>query len=285
MIASGGLMNVKIITDSSSLYTIEGGRAAGIEAIPLCVSIGDCHERDLQIDMAEFYKKIEAGQIPTSSQPPIGEVVEAYEQYEGRPIINISMADGLSGTYQSACSAKQMAKNQEDIAVFNSKTLCGPHKYLVEKAQRMAEEGHSREVILAWLETAAEKTESFLIPQDFSFLKRGGRLTPVAAAIGSLLKLKPILQLTKDGKRLDKFGIKRTMSSAVESIMKHLEGKNLGSGHCMYISHGDAFKDASCIKELFHKAYPELEVEILELSAAFVTQGGPRCVAIQYIER
>ena len=79
---------VKIITDSSTLYTMQEGRDAGIESIPLCVSIGDSHGRDLQMDMQDFYRRIEEGQIPTSSQPPIGGVLDAYEQYKGRPILS-----------------------------------------------------------------------------------------------------------------------------------------------------------------------------------------------------
>lgn len=273
---------VKIITDSSSLYTIEEGREAGVESVPLCVSIGDCHLRDLQVDMEEFYGKIEKGQIPTSSQPPIGDVLDVYQAYAGQPIINISMADGLSGTYQSACSARGMAENKEDITVFNCKTLCGPHRYMVDCAQKMAEEGKEKQEILDWLEAAAEETESFLIPQDFAFLRRGGRLTPVAAAFGSLLKLKPVLKLTDDGKRLDKFIVKRTMSSAVSGILKYLQGR-LSENHILYISHADAKEDALEIKKLFEEACPGLEIHILELSPAFVTQGGPRCIAIQYI--
>ena len=132
---------VRIITDSSSLYTVEEGRDTGIDSVPLSVSIGDCHGRDLQMDMQQFYKRIDEGQIPTSSQPPIGEVLDTYEKYRGEPIINISMADGLSGTYESACSARAMAKNKEDITVFNSRTLCGPHRYMVDQAHRMAGEG------------------------------------------------------------------------------------------------------------------------------------------------
>ncbi len=276
---------VKIITDSSTLYTIEEGSKAGIEAIPLCVSIGDWHGRDLQMDMGEFYGQIQAGKIPTSSQPPIGDVLDVYEKYSGQKMINISMADGLSGTYQSALGAREMADNKEDITVFNSRTLCGPHRYMTDQARKMAEEGKSGEEILGWLETAAGKTESFLIPQDFVFLRRGGRLTPVAAAIGGLLKLKPILHLTQDGKKLDKFSVKRTMSSAVGSILKHVHGKQLGAGHLMYIAHADAPGEADGIKRIFAEAFPELEIQILELSPAFVTQGGPQCVAIQYIER
>lgn len=276
---------VRIITDSSTLYTADAAREAGFESVPLCVSIGDWHGRDLQMDMEAFYGKIKEGGIPTSSQPPIGDVLDLYEEYDGESIINISMADGLSGTYQSACSARRMARNREDITVFNSRTLCGPHRYMVERAQHMAAAGMGKAEILKWLSEAAEKTESFLIPQDFSFLKRGGRLTPVAATIGGLLKLKPIVKLTEDGQKLDKFGIKRTMTSAVDSILKYLSGKNLGANHLMYIAHADACGDAMAIKELLLNLFPEMEICVLELSPVFVAQGGPKCVALQYIEK
>ena len=90
---------LQIVTDSSTMYTIEEGRTKGFEAVPLCVSIGNMEGRDLQVDMSEFYERISKGEIPRSSQPPIGDVVEIYEKYKDDEIINISMADGLSGTY------------------------------------------------------------------------------------------------------------------------------------------------------------------------------------------
>ena len=276
---------VQIITDSSSLYTPEEARAAGFEAVPLCVCIDDSHERDLLLDMDQYYEKIHRGLLPITSQPPLGDVIEAFETYKDFEIINISMADGLSGTYQTACSAREMTDHKERIHVFNSRTLCGPHQYMVQTAQKMKESGSTAQEILTWLNEAADHSESFLIPQDFSFLKRGGRLTPLAAATGSVLKLKPIMKLTKDGKRLDKFGIKRTMASAAESIIDSLKDRHLGKDHILYISHGNALEDAQKIKALFQRAFQDLEIRILGLSAAFVAQGGPRCVAIQYIRR
>ena len=124
-----------------------------------------------------------------------------------------------------------------------------------------------------------------MIPQDFDFLRRGGRLTPVAAALGSVLKLKPIMTLTEDCKRLDKFAVKRTMRSAVDAIITHLKTKNLDGRHILYISHADALEDAKKIMAQMKETFTELEVKILELSPVFVAQGGPKCVAIQYIER
>ena len=276
---------VQIITDSSVLYTEEEARKTGFEAVPLCVHIGDLEGRDLQIDMKEFYHRIEAGQIPMSSQPPIGEVVDLYEKYQDSEIINIAIADGLSGTYYGACSAKEMVENRNKITVFNSRTLCGPHRYMVEVAQKMKKAGKSVSEILEWLEQAAQKTESFLIPQDFSFLKRGGRLTSVAAALGSVLKLKPVMKLTDDGTRIDKFFVKRTMSAAVHGIINYLKEKGIGSQHIFYIVHAAAQEEAENIRSMLEKAFPGLETHLMELSPVFVAQGGPKCIAIQYIER
>lgn len=276
---------VKIITDSSTLYTPEEGRKLGFDVVPLCVHIAHLEERDLLVDMDVFYEKIAEGNHPRSSQPPVGEVMDAYEAYPEDEIINITMADGLSGTYHSACGARESVENKEKIVVFNSKTLCGPHRYMVEKAQQLAEEGKTAAEILQWLELAAEQHESFLIPQDFEFLKRGGRLTPVAAAFGSVLKLKPIMKQTDDGMKLDKFGVKRTMKAVVAAIIEHLKKAELDGRHIVYVSHARAFEDAQKVLEQLKQTFPLAEYRILDLGAAFVTQGGPGCIAIQYIHK
>lgn len=276
---------VQIITDSSTLYTPEEARALGFEAVPLCVSIGDFEGRDLQLDMKDFYARIERGEIPKSSQPPIGEVIDIFEKYADCEIINISMADGLSGTYQSACGAREMMDNNENIHVINSTTLCGPHRYMVEKAQKMKESGCSAKEILDWLEHATTTHESFLIPQDFAFLRRGGRLTPMAAAIGSILKIKPVMTQTPDGKKLDKFTIKRTMKAAVQAVIKQMKEKGVDSRYIVHVSHAEAFADAKKVIGWLAEEFPDVEIHMLDLGAAFVTQGGPQCVAIQYIEK
>ena len=276
---------VQIITDSSTLYKMDEAKKLGFESVPLCVTIGDMEGRDLHADYDEFYDRISKGQIPMSSQPPLGDVLDAFEKYKDDEIINISMADGLSGTYQTACSAREMSDHKDHITVVNSKTLCGPHRYMVKKAQEMKMAGCSKQEILDWLDYAIAHGESFLIPQDFDFLRRGGRLTPVAAAIGSVLKLKPIMTLTEDCKRLDKFGVKRTMKAAVGAVVDHLKTRELDARHLISVSHARAWDDASKAAERLKEAFPEAEVEILDLSHAFITQGGPQCVAIQYIEK
>lgn len=276
---------LQIVTDSSTLYTVDEARALGFEAVPLCVNIGDMEGRDLLVDMEEFYARIGRGEIPKSSQPPIGDVVETYEKYKEDEIIDIAMADGLSGTYQTACSAAQMVENAENITVVNTKTLCGPHRYMVEKAQQMKLMGKTKQEILDWLEYIKKKTESFLIPQDFAFLKRGGRLAPMTANIGAVLKLKPIMTLTEDSRQLKIFGIKRTMKSAVSTIIDHWKDLCLDARHILYVVHANVPDEAKQIAARIKEAFPLTEIQIHPLSPVFVTQGGPACVALQYIEK
>ena len=276
---------VQIITDSSTLFTEDEAREMGIEVLTLCVNIGDLEGRDLQIDMADFYDRIEKGGIPKSSQPPIGEVMDAYEKYPDAEIINIAMADGLSGTYQTACGAREMVDNKDNITVINTKTLCGPHRYMVKKAQQMKNAGKTAREIIEWLEHVRDRQESFLIPQDFAFLRRGGRLTPMAATFASTLKLKPIMTQVEEGRRLDKYAIKRNMKQAVGAVIERLHKRGVDAKHIIYVSHANALEDAKKVMEQLKEHFAEVEIELLELGAAFVTQGGPKCIAIQYIEK
>lgn len=275
---------VRIITDSSCTFTKEEGKNMGIDILSLRVNIGDMEGEDLDLDMKEFYGRIAKGEIPRSSQPPIGDVVEAYEKYPDDKIINIAMADGLSGTHQTACAAKEMVDNKDNITVLNTRTLCGPHRYMVETAVKMKNLGKTAEEIIEWLKKAADSAESFLIPQDFAFLKRGGRLTSMSAALGSVLSLKPIMTQTEDGKRLDKYAIKRNLKKAVRTVIERMQEKGVGEKHIIYVSHADALEDAKKVIEQIKEAFVNIEIHLLDLGAAFVTQGGPQCIAIQYIE-
>ena len=276
---------VRIITDSSTLYTVEEGKKMGVDILPLCVTVGELEGRDCHMDMDAFYGEIAKGNNPSSSQPPVGEVMEAYEQYPEDEIINIAMADGLSGTYQSACGAKASVDNADNITVVNTETLCGPHRYMLEKAVQMRDEGKTAKEIIEWLEYAKAHQKSFLIPQDFDFLRRGGRLTSMAATFASVLNLRAIMTQTPDGCRLDKFGMKRNMKLALKAVVDYLEEVKVDECHIIYVSHARAEEDANKAIAMLKERFPGVEIQLLELGAAFVTQGGPQCVAIQYIEK
>lgn len=275
---------VQIVTDSSTLITVNEGKELGIDVLPLCVNIMDEDYRDLQVDMDDFYNKIANGGVPKSSQPPVGEFVEAFKLHSGKKILNIAMAHGLSGTYQSACGAKEITENKDDIEVFNTRTLCGPHRYMVQKAHAMAKSGSTMEEILRALEECREHCHSYLIVQDFDFLRRGGRLTPVAAKFASALNVKPIMEQVEEGTRLSIHGVARTIKGAAKNIKAQLEKRNVGEGYLISISHARAEKDAHEIAEVMRSTFAKAKVEVLELSPAFITQGGPGCIAVQYVK-
>ena len=107
----------------------------------------------------------------------------------------------------------------------------------------------------------------------------------MAAAFGSVLKLKPIMTLTEDRKRLDKYAIKRTLQSSVKAIIERMQKKQVGENHIVYVVHANAIEDANKVIEQIKEAIPSVEVIMHDLSPVFVTQGGPSCIAIQYIER
>jgi len=277
---------IKITSDTGSLYNIESGKKIGVDIAPLNVTIaGKTYREFEEISSKEFYDLIMEGNLPLSSQPAMGEVLDIFEKYanEDIDIINICMADGLSGTYQTACAAKEQVSNSSRVHVINSRTLCGPELFLVDLAVKMANEGKKLQEILDKLNHCIDNCVSFLMPQDFDYLKRNGRLTPIAATLGGLLKIQPIVTQTKDGTRLDKFGMGRTFTKAVEKIIKEMNARKIDASHITYVSHAFAKAQADKAMEMLKKAFPSMELVMLELSPAFITQGGPHCIAIQSI--
>ena len=224
--------------------------------------------------------------MPTSSQPAVGEVSALYDQYGPEDeILNITMALGLSGTYTGAVAAAEVSENKERITVLNSRTLCGPHRYLVEQAVKMAKAGKTVSEIVARMEEHMATVKSYLLPADFAYLRRGGRLSPLVSYVGQVARLAPILTQTEDSLQLTIAGVRRSFGHAVKYIIGTLEEKKFGTGEGwrIYISHAGAIHLAEQAERKLREAFPEAILEILPLSPAFITQGGPGCVAIQYI--
>ena len=276
---------VRIISDTSTLYSTTQAREAGFDVSPLSVTIAGKTYREFdEISSEEFVSIIRQGHLPTSSQPAIGAVTELYEKYAGDEILNIAMAHGLSGTYSSAVTAAELTDNTENITVLNTRTLCGPHRHLVEKALELAKNGKGVQEIKEHLERLMDSAKSYLVPADFDYLRRGGRLSPLVSYVGKAINLTPIMTQTDDGTRLTIAGIRRGFSHAVKWITNALEKRGVGKGWKVYISHAGALQKAEEALETLKKAMPAAVYEILPLSPAFITQGGPECVAVQYIE-
>ena len=276
---------VRIVSDSSTLYSTSQAKEAGFAVSPLSVTVnGETYREFDEISSEDFVGIIRQGYLPVSSQPAVGEVLELYEAYAEDEIVNVAMAAGLSGTYDSAVAAAELCENRGGITVINSRTLCGPHRYLVEKAVEWAKKGHSAKEIKARLEAKMDTAKSFLMPADFEYLRRGGRLSPLVSYVGKAASLVPVMTQTEDGRRLTIAGIRRGFPQGVKFVGKALAKLGVGDGWRVYISHADARQVAEHALQEVRAAIPNAVYEILPLSPAFITQGGPGCVAIQVIE-
>lgn len=276
---------VRIVSDTSTMYSTKQAREAGFAVSPLSVTIAGQSYRELdEMTPDNFVSIIAKGHMPVSSQPAIGEVMELYDEFAQDEILNIAMADGLSGTYSSAVAAAKSSDYEERITVMNSRTLCGPHRCMVETAAKMAAAGASLQEIVHKVEAMMETAKSYLLPADFDYLRRGGRLSPLVSFVGKTIRLAPVLTQSADGRQLVMHGVKRSFKQAVDSVCKALEQQGVGKGWRVYVTHAAAPDMAEAAKQMLLALFPQIEIEIYQLTPAFITQGGPGCVAIQSVQ-
>ena len=274
---------MKILADTATLIPPAQGQEQGLGVIPVCVSIdGQTYQDYNQMTTAEFLERIARGGIPSSSQPAIGDMLEVLDSTR-EEILFLTVGDGLSGAYQTAMSARSMVEDPQRIHIINSKTLAGPLRYLARKAVSLSKEGLNAKDIAARLEDSIESSVSFVIPEDFEFLKRSGRLTPFTAKVGGALKLLPILTQTRDKTRISPIGIKRSWKAAVEMIFQRLEAQEVGEGWLISVSHAGTPEKAQGILAQVQARFSQAVTEILELSPGLITHGGPGCIVIQAV--
>jgi len=276
---------MKIIADTATLYSPEEGEALGMTVIPVCVTINGQTYRDYaEITSAELLQMVEEGGVPTSSQPAVGDVLEVLEG-ETEEVLFLTVGDGLSGAYQTAMGARNCIENNDHIHIIDSGTLAGPLRHLAGKAVALKEKGLTVERIKEELQRCIESSVSFVIPADFEFLKRSGRLTPLAARIGGALKLLPVLTQTKDRTRITPVTVKRTWKAAVEVILQRLQAVGVNENHLISICHGGVPERARSILQQVRTRFEATEAEVLELSPALLAHGGPGCIVIQAIQK
>ena len=275
---------VRIVADTSTMYSPTQAQEAGFAVAPLSVTIAGKSYKELEeIQLEEFVSIIGQGHMPTSSQPALGDVIAMYEACGHDEVINISMADGLSGTYSTAVAAAQNVDNSQ-IDVVNTGTLCGPHRYMVERAVQMAHAGATKAEILAKVHALMKTDLSFLIPSDFDYLRRGGRLSPLVSLVGKAIKLAPVLTQSKDGRQLVMSTVSRSFKLGIKHVIKELKEWGVEQGWRIYVVHSAAAGLAEAARAQLQEAFEHATLEVLPLTPVFTTQGGPGCVAIQVIK-
>ena len=188
----------------------ETAKKRNIAVLPFCFRIGETDYADdfgKSISNEEFYKLTSGGAKVKTSQISSGRYVEFFEPFlkDGKDVLHVTLSSGLSGTYESCLSAKkELEAKYPERKVYVIDSLCGSMGYgmLVLSAADYRDEGRSAAEIAALLEEDRKKVKAFYFTPDLSAFIRGGRLSPAAGFIGSLLKIVPLLGVTEDGRKV-----------------------------------------------------------------------------------
>ena len=276
---------MRIVTDTASLFSPEEGKKVGITAIPTCVICEDKAYRDYEeITADNLLDMIACGATPTTSQPAIGDLIDAFEE-STEETLGLFIGDGLSGGYQTAMGAKNSIDENEHIHIIDTKTLAGAEHYIVQKAVRLRDQGLGIEEIKAEVMKSVENSVSFVIPADFEFLKRSGRLTPIAAKISTMIKIVPVMTQTEDMRKITLFTIKRSWKKATDAIVEHMKKIGVNEDYMIYICHAGNVKSAQEVLSQVKESFVNVTTELKILSPSMMTHGGPGCVVIQAVRK
>lgn len=219
---------IKIITDSTADLPKEVYEKYDIEVLPLLINFGEESYLDgVEITPEVLFERIEKeGSLPTTSQVTPNRFMDAYKRYlnEGYKIISIHISSAMSGTYQSACIAKD-ALESEDVFVIDSQNVTAALGLLVLKAVTLKEKGYDAEKIAKELDKVKCNINSSILFESLDNLVRGGRISKTAGIVGSMLGIKLILEI-KDGLMSVKDKI-RGSKKAIKKIISDLESKEL----------------------------------------------------------
>ncbi len=221
---------IKIITDSTADLPKEVYEKYDIEVLPLLINFGEESYLDgVEITPEELFGRIEKeGSLPTTAQVTPNRFMDAYKKYldEGYKIISIHISSAMSGTYQSACIAKDTLES-EDIFVIDSQNVTAALGMLVLKAVTLKEKGYDAEKIAEELDKVKYSINSSILFESLDNLVRGGRISKTAGIVGSMLGIKLILEI-KDGLMSVKDKI-RGSKKAIKKIISDLESNDLDS--------------------------------------------------------
>lgn len=269
---------MRIITDSSCDLTLEEAGALNVEQLYMKLTFGkDEYIDKVTLSSSEFYKKLESSEeIPTTTLINSSEFTELYEKYPDDDLILITISSKLSGTYHSACVAKE-ASGRENIYIVDSKSVCMAQGLLVKQAALWRQEGLSAPDIFHNLLEWRERLRLVAVVDTLKYLIKGGRLSKTTGYIGNMLHIKPIIISSAEGEivTLDKArGYKAALKRAVRYVT---EDCSLDPNMPLAYAHSHAPEHLQELQELIGLPGPTYII-----GSIVGTHAGPGTVAITY---
>ena len=280
------MAKIAIVTDSNSGITQEQAKELGVYVIPMPFFIdGQQYFEGINLTQEEFYEKLKNDADISTSQPSVGELQDEWDKLlkEYDEIVFIPMSSGLSGTCQTAA----MLSDDYDgkVQVVNNQRISVTMRQSVLDAKLLVSKGYSAAQIKEVLEREKMQSSIYITLETLKYLKKGGRITPAAAAIGTVLNLKPVLQI--QGEKLDAFAKARTtgqgkalMVNAIRTDMENRFGGAAPDNIYLQVAYTKNRENALHFCEELKKEFPGFDVEPDPLSLSVSCHIGPGALAV-----
>lgn len=282
------MTNIRIVTDSNSGITQSEAEKLGISVIPMPFLIdGEEYFEDINLTQEQFYEHLRGDAAVSTSQPSVASVTELWDRLlkEGCEIVHIPMSSGLS---ESCHTAQTLAKEYGGrVHVVDNQRISVTQKQSVFDAMKLAEQGKSAAQIAEYL-TATKRDSSIYISLDtLKYLKKGGRLTPAAALVGSILRIKPVLQI--QGEKLDAFRKVHSLRQAKQEMVAAIRN-DLATRFAQFrkdgemtisVAHTDNYAEAEIFRKELEELFPDVPVTYTDpLSLSVSCHIGPGALAV-----
>lgn len=279
---------IQIVTDSSAHLPMEERQKHNIALVPLKAIFGTTVYRDgVDLTNEQFYKMLpHAKEHPTTSQPSAGEFEQVYKPLldAGKEIVSVHLSSKLSGTYASACAAKQELENQFKqalpIAVVDTSWISMALGLLVIAAAQAAAAGKSRDEVVATINALIPKLNLIFVLDTLEYLRRGGRIGGARALVGTLLNVKPMLEVK--GGQVEPLEQPRSRAKALARLMEVLAERSQQRPLHVAVLHANARADAEEIAKQVRSQYECKEFFIAEIGPAIGVHVGPNAVGLAF---
>lgn len=280
------MSRVAIVTDSNSGITQSQAKELGITVMPMPFFIDNkTYYEDIDLTQEDFYQKLTEDANISTSMPLVGNVTDMWDDLlqEYDEIVHIPMSSGLSGSCETAMMLAQDYDNR--VFVVNNQRISVTQRQSVLDAMELAKRGYGAEQIKEILEREKMESSIYIMVDTLYYLKKGGRITPAAAALGTLLKLKPVLQI--QGEKLDSFAKARTVKQAKNIMIEAMkndfnqrfndpEGKNMH----LEMAYSYDLEAAEAFRKEVEAEFPGMEIVMNPLSLSVSCHIGPGALAI-----
>ncbi|MBQ7432311.1 MAG: DegV family protein [Lachnospiraceae bacterium] len=281
------MSKVAIMTDSNSGITQQEAKELGVSVLPMPFYIGeDLFFEDISLTQEAFYEKLEGDAEIHTSQPSPGDILNLWEdlleQYD--EIVHIPMSSGLSGSCETAAMLAQDFDGR--VQVVNNQRISVTQRQSVLEAKALAEQGKTAKEIKHILELHKMDSSIYIMVDTLKYLKKGGRVTPAGAALGTLLRIKPVLEI--QGEKLDAFAKARSVKQAkaimVNAILKDIQTRFGGDASPEQIkimmAHTMNEEEIKRWRQELAEVFPGHEILINPLSLSVACHIGPGSLAI-----